>query len=100
MLRALVAPDMDNVAIAGGGDHPGHGAVIFEDRVGADCRAVQHMVDRRARYFRPCTQFGNPGDDAERGVIGCCRHLVDHGLAGLGVSQHNVGKGAPDVDPD
>ena len=63
MLRALVAPDMDDVAIPGGGDHSGHRAVIFENRVGADRRAVQRMVDRRARYVRACTQLDDPGDD-------------------------------------
>src|SRR5436853_90266 len=31
MLRALMASDVDDVAIAGGSDHPGYGAVIFED---------------------------------------------------------------------
>ena len=100
MLRALVAPDMDDVAIARGGDHPGHGAVIFEDRVGADRRAVQHVVDRRARCFRARAQLRDPGDDTERGNVRRRRHLVDHDQAGFGIGQNKVGKGAPDIDPD
>ena len=60
MLRPLVAADVDDIAIAGSGDHAGHRPVMLQHGVGADRRAVQHMVDRcggagrSARTARRC----------------------------------------------
>ena len=48
MLRALMAADMDDIAVPRGRNHAGDGAAMLEDGVGGDCRAVQHMIDRIA----------------------------------------------------
>ena len=51
MLRALMPADMDDVSISLSGDHSGNGAAVLEHGVGADRRAVQHMINRIARHI-------------------------------------------------
>ena len=97
MLRPLVAPDMDDVAIAFGGDHSGDGAIVLENRVGSDRRPVQHVVDRLARQAGTPAQFANASDDPARRVVRRGRHLVDQGLAGRGIGEHDIGEGAADI---
>ena len=51
-LRGAHAPDLQHVAKTLGGQKPGGGALAFEQRVGADGGAVQHLVDILGCYSR------------------------------------------------
>ena len=100
MLRALMAADMDDIAIAGGGEHAGPRPVMLQYGVGTDRRAVQYMVDRRTRQVEPRAQLANAGDHAARRVVARRRGFVDQGPAGFGVGKDEVREGAAHVDPD
>jgi hypothetical protein len=100
MLRALVAPDMDDIPIAGSGDHAGHRPIVLQYCVGADRRAVQCMVNCRARQVETRAQLANSGDHAAGRVVACRRRFVDQGPAGFGVGENDVREGAADIDPD
>src|SRR5271169_1020095 len=60
--RALVASDVDDIAIAGSRNHAGHRPVMLQHRVGTDRRAVQYMVDRWTWQVETLTQLANSGD--------------------------------------
>ena len=100
MLRPLVPADVGDVAITGGGDHAGDRALVLEYGVGADRRAVQHVVDRLTRNAVARAQLDNTGDDTARRIVLCGRHLVDQIAPALGVGKDDIGKGAADIDPD
>ena len=100
MLRTLVASDVDDIAIAGSRDHAGDRPVMLQHGIGADRRAVQHMVDRLTRQVEACAQLADPGDHAARRVVFCRRRLVDQGPAGFRVGKHDVREGAADIDAD
>src|SRR3979490_1983495 len=68
VLRPLVAADMQDVAIATGGDHAGDGAVVLEDGIGGDGGAVEHHVDRLARDAVLVAKRHQPLHDAARRV--------------------------------
>jgi hypothetical protein len=100
MLRTLVASDVDDIAIAGSRNHASDRPVIFQHGIGADRRAVQHMVDRLTRQVEACAQGADPGDHAARRVVLCRRRLVDQGPAGFRVGKNDVREGAADIDAD
>ena len=100
VLRPLVPADMQDVAVAAGGDQAGDRAVMLEDGVGRDGGAMEHHVDRLARNSVLVAEGGKAGDDAARGIVGRGRDLVHAGLAGLGVGKDQVGEGAAHIDAD
>ena len=100
VLRALVASDVDDIAIAGSRNHAGHRPVMLQHCIGTDRRAVQYMVDCRARQVETRTQLANSGDHAARRVVSCRRRFVDQGPAGFRVGKNDVREGAADIDAD
>ena len=100
VLRPLVAADMQDIAIAAGGDHAGDGAVVLEDGIGGDGGAVEHHVDRLARDAVLVAERHQPLHDAARGVVGRGRDLVHGGRAGIRVGIDQVGESAAHIDPD
>ena len=100
VLRPLVAADMDDVAVAGGGDHAGLGAVVLEHRVGRDRGAVEDVGDRLGRRGAALAELGDARRRALGGIVRGRRHLVDRALARLAVGDDEVGEGATDIDAD
>ena len=98
VLRALVAADVDDVAVALGRDHARFGAVVFQDRVGGDGGAVKHVVDGSKVDAVPFAQLRQAGHDRDRGVVRRGRNLMNEGSVLVGVGVNDVGKGAADVD--
>src|SRR5262249_54563994 len=64
VLRALMAADMNDVAIAAGGDHSGPGAFVFENSVGADRGSVKQMVELRDLDAFALAELGDSGNHA------------------------------------
>ncbi len=100
VLRPLVAADMQDVAVAAGGDHAGDGAVVLEDGVGGDGGAMEHHVDRLARDAVLVAQRHQPLHDAARGIVGRGRDLVDGGRAGIRVGIDQIGESPAHIDAD
>ena len=100
VLRPLVAADMQDIAIAAGGDHAGDGAVVLEDGIGGDGGAVEHHVDGLARDAVLVAERHQPLHDAARGVVRRGRDLVHGGRAGIRVGIDQVRESAAHIDPD
>ena len=100
VLGPLVTADMDDVAVAGGGDHAGLGAVVLEHRVGRDRGAVEDVGDGVGRRPAPLAERGDARRGALRGVVRRGGHLVDRALARLAIGNDEVGEGAADIDAD
>ena len=100
VLGPLVTSDVDDVAIALAGDHPGAGALVGEDRIGGDGGAVEQMPDLGRRERLALAEFAHRGQHAERGVGRGRRHLVNADVVRLGIREHDVGEGPPDIDSD
>src|SRR5262249_45780449 len=73
----------------------GLGALVLQQRVGADRRAVH---DRRQRFHRPAR--GDPVEKAERLIAARRRHLVRAAGAGGFVEEEQIGERAADIDAD
>ncbi len=100
VLRPLVAADVQDIAIAAGRDHAGHGAVVLEDGVGGDGGAVEHHVDRLARDVVLVAQRHQPLHDAARGVVGRRRDLVHGRAAGIRVGIDQIRERPAHIDAD
>ena len=96
VVRLAVAPlDEDHVAKALGGHVGDHRAFPLEHRVGRDRRAQTRVADRLG--MGELLQAGkNPGDRIARHR----KMLPDVDRLGLAVVGDEVGKRAPDVDPE
>ena len=95
-----MAPDVDDVPEATRRDHPGDRALVLEDGVRGDGRAVEDAGDVGRREAGVRAELGEATDHRPFGLVGSGRHLVDVDRAGLGVVEHEVGEGATDVDAD
>ncbi len=100
VLGSLVATDVDDVAVAPGGDHPGGRTSALEHRVGGDGGPVQDVIDGWARDAVRPAQSLDSLQHADRRVLGGRRQLVDAGRAGVGVGVDHVREGTTDVDAD
>ena len=100
VLGSLVAADVDDVAVALAGDHPGAGAVMGEDRVGRDGGAVKQVSDLVGGDRLPLAELAYRAEHAARRIVGGGRHLVDPDVVRLGVGEHHVGERPADVDSD
>ena len=100
VLGPLVTADVDDVAVAGRGDHAGLGAVVLQHRVGRDRGAVEDVGDGFRRRGAPLAERGDACRSALRGVVRRGRHLVDRALARLAIGNDEVGEGAADIDAD
>ena len=97
--RAPMAPDVDDVAKAPGGDHPRPRAVALDDDVGGHRRAVEHLIHAGRELVRELAQTPQAADGRLRGVGRRTRDLVHGDRAALVVHQHEVGERATHVDP-
>ena len=100
MLGPLVASDVDDVAVALAGDHPGAGAIVGENRVGRDGGAVEQVSDLGGGEFLAIAELAYRGEHAERRVVRRRRHLVDADVVRLGVDEYDVGERPADIDSD
>ena len=100
VLRPLVAADVDDVAVAGGRDHAGLGAVVLQHRVGRDRGAVEDVGDGVRRRAAPLAERGDARRRALRRIVRRGGHLVNRALARLAVGDDEIGKGAADIDAD
>src|SRR6516164_1529827 len=100
MLRSLMTPDMDDIAIAGGCDHAGHGTVVFQYRIGADRCAMQYVIDPVPRHIEASAELAYAGDNAVGRIVLCRRRLVDQGPAGLRIGEHDIRERAADIYAD
>ncbi len=98
MLRALMPADVHDIPVPGTGDHAGDSAVLLQDGVGRDGRAMQHMIDLAPINPMGDTNIDNPFEHALRGIVRCGRHLVNMRLLAGRVREHHIGERATDVD--
>ena len=91
--------DLEHVAEAPRGDQPGSGALVLEDRVRGDGRAVAQLLDRLRREPHLAQHFRQAFDDRLRVVLDARGDLLGVDRA-VGAEQHDVGEGAADVDTD
>jgi hypothetical protein len=96
--RLLVPRDMEDVAVALGGDQPDLRAVVLDHDVGRDRRAVEDLVQVGRRGAGVCGQLPDSGHRALRGVLRRRRELVDEDLAGFVVDVDQVGERTADID--
>ncbi len=94
VLGPLVPRDVEDVAVAAGRDEPDRGAVVLEERVRRDRRAVEERVD----CGRVAVGGAHSLDQTLGGVGGGRGHLVDPDLGGLRVRDDDVGERPADVD--
>ena len=97
MLRALMASDVDDVAVSLGRHHASLGALVFEERVGGDGGAVIDVIDRLGRDPSTFAKFQNARHDSHGRIVGRRRDLMDQRLVALGIGVHDVRKGAAHV---
>ena len=100
MLRALMAADMEDVAIAAVVIIPVTAPSMLEHRVGGDRRAVQHVVDRLARHSARAHSSTMPATTPRDGSSGVVGTLWISAPAAVGIGKDEVGEGAADIDPD
>ncbi len=93
--RPVAAAHFQHVAKAWRRDEADPRALAFEQRVGADRRAMHdgaEVGDAAERF--------EPGEEALRLVAALRRRLGRDEAAGRAVKQHEVGEGAADIDAD
>ena len=95
-----MAGDVEDVAVALRRDHPDGRAVVLDDDVRGDRRAVEHLVERRGALAGPRGELADPGHRALRGILGRGGQLVHEHRPGLVVDVDEVGERAADVDAD
>ena len=93
------APDLEDVAEAGGGDEAGPDAPLLEDRVRGDGRAVNDLLDLVAGNPDPRQRDLEALGDAAAVVVRGRRDLDGEGMAPR-PQQDEIGEGATDVDSD
>ena len=98
--RLLVPRDVEDVAVALRRDHPHRGAVVLDDDVRGDGRAVEHLVERGGALAGPLGELADAGHRALRRVVGRGRQLVHEHGPRLVVDVDEVGERAADVDAD
>ena len=76
------------------------GAVVLEHAVRRDRRAVEDGVDVRRLEASLCTELRETHRRRQLGVLGSRPDLVDADGARLRVVEHEVRKGAADIDAD
>ena len=92
--------DVDDVAEALGRQHPDLGALVLEDDVRRDGRAVQEVVDVGEGDPGLLAELPDALDDCPRGVVGGGGDLVHRGATAFLVDEDQVGEGSADVDSD
>ena len=95
-----LAPDLERVAEARGGDGAGAGALAFDQGVGEQRGGVHDAGDGRRGQVGGFEQGGDPGDHALAGVGVGGQDLQRLALAGGVVVNDEVGEGAADVDAE
>ena len=103
LVVADAAADFQRIAKAFGRQHADLGALLLQDRVGGDGRAVheQRAVAQQGGERQVELLRGQP-QHAQNALAGIGRHrrrLVDAHGAGR-IAQHHVGEGAADIDAD
>ena len=89
--------DLEDVAKPLGGDEPGPRALVLEDRVRRDRRAVADLLDHAAGQAGLDEQLAQACDDGLRIVADAGGDLLGVQRA-VGTQQHDVGEGAADID--
>ena len=82
-----------------GDDERERAALLFEDHVGGERRAVDDPRHVARCHARAAQYMPDALDDSDARVVGRGRHLVDVEVA-VGVGEHDVGERAADVDAD
>jgi hypothetical protein len=98
VLRPLMAPDMQDVAVSRRGDQPRFHALVLQDGVGGDRGPVHQLIDARRIHADAATQFDRALDDAVGRIVRRRRRLVDHRLTPLGIGVDQVGERPADID--
>ena len=103
LVLADAAADFERIAKALGRQHADLGALLLEDGVGGDGRAVhEQRAVAQQRGERQVELLGGQPQHAQNAFAGIGRHrrrLEDAHGAGR-VAQHHVGEGAADIDAD
>jgi hypothetical protein len=93
VLGALVPPDVDNVAIALGGDHAGVGTIVGEQGVGGNGGPVEHMLNVGVVGLGHLAEGLDALNHADGGIVDGGRHFVNPGLLLGHICQNQVGEG-------
>ena len=103
LVLAHAAADLERIAEALGGQHAHLRALLLEDGVGGDGRAVhEQRAVAQQRGQRQVELLGGQPQHAQHAFAGIGRHrrrLEDAHRAGR-IAQHHVGEGAADIDAD
>ena len=94
---AGLAPDLEGVLVAGGGDEPGRRALALDERVGDERGAVDDVAHLARAHARPGQGTARPVHHRGRGVLGGREDLLHDGGRAAGVEEHDVGEGPADV---
>ncbi len=100
VLRALVATNVDDVAIALGGDHAGASTVVSEQGIGGDRGAVEHVLNVAVVGLGHGTQSLDALHHANGRIVNGGGNFVNPGLLLGHIGQDQVGKGAANVYAD
>ena len=95
---ALLGAELDGVAEPARGDQCGAGALAFDDQVGDEGGAVQDAVELGIGGAGRGEQLVQTRERAFRRVERGSQPLVYAQPRCLCVKQHEVGKGAPDIE--
>ena len=90
VLRPLVATDVENVAVALGGNHAGSRALIFQQGIGRDRGAVVDQGNAIERNGLVAAQLGNRAHDPNGRIVRGGWHFMDCQTISLGVCTNGV----------
>ena len=97
-VAAHVAPDLQHVLEAAGGDKRAIRKAPLQHRVGGDGGAVHHQLHFRGRGAERARRAGDAFDQPDRGILRRGRDLVLAAPAVALIQYLHVGEGAADVD--
>src|SRR3989440_5175045 len=97
--RALHPTELEHVLETLGREHGGHRALLLENGVGRDRRAVNEPLDVAGRAAGEGQNVRDRGGDAVEQVFRRTRHFRQREPPTT-VERHDVGEGAADVDAD
>ncbi len=97
---ALLDAELEDVAEAAGGDKAEAGAAAFDQSVGDQGGAVDHVADVGERKLRRLQQFGEALEGADRWVVRRGQAFVQADFRKFRIQQNEVGEGAADVETD
>ena len=100
MMRALVAANVENIAVAFCRDQSGLGAFVFKQRIRGNRRAVVDVLNGSWGDSVALAQLSNASNHPNRGILWSRWYFVDVGLLRVRVGVHDICECSTNIDSD